>query len=391
MLPTWPYYSQKEIDIVSKVLSSGKVNYWTGDITSDFENDFSKLCNCKYSVAVSNGTLALSLAYQALNIKAGDEIITTPRTFIATSSSAVRLGAIPIFSDVDLNSGNITAENIEPLITKKTKAISVVHLAGWPADMESIKNLAKSKNIYLIEDCSQAHGAGIYNNEEFNPVGSFGDISTWSFCQDKIISTGGEGGMISTNSKEIWEKVWSLKDHGKTIEKVKNTNHAVGYRWLHDNFGTNCRLTEMQSALGKYQLSKLTNWIDIRNRNAMAFSESFKNINCVRLALPNSNLKHAWYKFNFYIKTNNLKTDWTRDRLLNEINQYGYPATQGSCSEIYLEKCFKDAKLSPANRLTNAKELGETCIQLLLHPTIDENAIYKYADSVKRILESASK
>ena len=391
MLPPWPYYSEKQIKIVSEVLSSGKVNYWTGKITSDFEKSFSKHCNCKYSVAVSNGTVALSLAYQALNIRPGDEIITTPRTFIATSSSAVRLGGIPIFSDVELDSGNITANNIEPLITSKTRAITVVHLAGWPADMKSIKDLAKSKNIYLIEDCSQAHGAGIFINENFNPVGSFGDISTWSFCQDKIITTGGEGGMISTNNKDIWQKIWSLKDHGKTIEKVKYTKHPFGYRWLHDHFGSNYRLTEMQSALGKYQLTKLSEWLKIRNRNASVFADKFKNISCARIALPSSNLRHAWYKFNFFIKINNLKTDWDRDRIIQEIIKSGFPASQGGCSEIYLEKCFKDANLSPIKRLTNAKELGETCIQLLVHPTIDENIINEYANSVKNILNNACK
>lgn len=190
-LSPWPYYDDEQLSNVTKILQSGKVNYWTGENGKFFEKEFSDRFDVKYSVALANGSLALSCAYLALNLNEGDEIITTPRTFIATSTSAVLLGLKPVFVDVDINSGNISAENIEAAINKKTRAIVVVHLAGWPAEMDRICELARKNGLYIIEDCSQAHGAKINNKN----VGSFGDLATWSFCQDKIITTGGEGGM----------------------------------------------------------------------------------------------------------------------------------------------------------------------------------------------------
>ena len=260
-LSKWPSYSREEINICKKILESGQVNYWTGDHTKNFEKEFSEFFNLKYSVAMANGTLALHSAYATLNSNNGDEIITTPRTFIATASAAVNLNLIPIFADVDLNSGNITAESIEEKITKKTRAISIVHIGGWPAEMDKICDLARAYNLNIIEDCSQAHGATINKKH----VGSFGDLSCWSFCQDKIISTGGEGGMVSCNKEENWKKMLSIKDHGKNFDLVIEKNNNNKFKWLHENFGYNFRLTEMQSAIGRFQLKLLGEWNKIRN------------------------------------------------------------------------------------------------------------------------------
>ena len=172
----WPFFSEDEIDKAKSVLKSGLVNYWTGNETKLFENEFAQYCNSSNAIALANGSLALSAAYLSLNLKRGDEIITTPRTFIASASSAVLLGLKPIFADVDINSGLITPETIEPLITNRTKAICVVHLGGWPADMPRICDLAKTYKLKIIEDCSQAHGASIYleGDKTFKSVGSFG-------------------------------------------------------------------------------------------------------------------------------------------------------------------------------------------------------------------------
>ena len=389
--PSWPTYSHDQIEAVNKVLSSGLVNYWTGNEGKLFEKEFSLWNKSKFSICMANGSLALLSAYRAIGIKEGDEIITTPRTFIATSSAIVQLKAVPIFADVDINSGLITADKIEPLITKKTKAISVVHLGGWPADMISICKLAKEYKLFVIEDCSQAHGASIKIKGESKQVGSFGDVSTWSFCQDKIMTTGGEGGMITTNSKPIWEFIWSLKDHGKSLKEIKKQSNKNGFKWLHESIGSNYRLTEMQSAIGRIQLKKLTQWNKIRAQNAKILINELLDLEIIRIPIPHENLNHAWYKFYFYLNKDKLKIDWNRDRIISTINDLGYPAFHGGCSEIYLEKCFKNLGISPESRLPNAKELGETSIMLLVHPTITDQQMYQYAINVKRVLIDSSK
>ncbi|MDC2988234.1 DegT/DnrJ/EryC1/StrS aminotransferase family protein, partial [Prochlorococcus sp. AH-736-J10] len=380
--PKWPYYSPEEIQKVKDILISGRVNYWTGKEGQIFEKEFANFSLSKYAVTLANGSLALSAAYLALDIKNNIELITTPRTFIATSSSAYLLNAKPIFADVDIDSGCITAEFIEPLISKNTKAICVVHLAGWPCDMESICDLAKKYGIYVIEDCSQAHGAQINGKS----VGSFGDVSIWSFCQDKIISTGGEGGMLTTNSEEIYEKVWSFRDHGKTIKSMKFKKKSNEFRFVHENFGSNFRMTEVQSALGRIQLRNIFETNKIRAQNAKILIDTLSEVECIRIPIPKEKYNHAWYKFYCYLNFDSLKENWNREKIINEINKLGYPAFSGGCSEIYLENCFLNANLSPTSRLKNAKLLGETSLMFLVHHTISFSEMKEYAETIKRIL-----
>ena len=387
--PKWPNFDEDEILKVSKILKSGKVNYWTGEEGKSFEKEFSVLTNSKYSIAISNGSLALSCCYLALGLKAGDEVITTPRTFIATSSALVLLGYKPVFADVDLDSGLITAETIEPFITKKTKAISVVHLGGWPADMSSICELAKKYNLYVIEDCAQAHGAKIKIDNDYKSVGSFGDISAWSFCQDKIMSTGGEGGMITTNKKKYWELVWSFKDHGKSFNKVLQKNIDGGFRWLHDSFGSNFRLTEMQSVIGRSQIKKLENWNLIRNRNAKILIEGLSNCSCIRIPKIPDNIIHAYYRFYCYLHLDSLSTDWDRKRIIHEIVNLGYPAFEGTCGEIYLENCFTNSGITPKKRLNNASALSSTSLCFLTHPSINKFQMHEYVNVIKNVLDAA--
>ena len=390
-ISSWPYYDKDQIKKVTYVLKSGKVNAWYGNETKSFEKEFASWSNNKYGIAIANGSLALSSAYLSLGIKEGDEVITSPRTFIATASSISLLKARPIFADVDLNSGNITAKSIEPLINKKTKAISVVHLAGWPAEMIEISKLAKNYNLSLIEDCAQAHGGAIKVGHIYKSVGSFSDVSAWSFCQDKIISTGGEGGMVTTNNKSLRDKIWSIKDHGKSYKLVSKKQKTNTFRWLHEDFGSNFRLTEMQSAIGRIQLKSMNDWHDLRTRNASILIESLKNISNIRVPIPSDNIVHAWYKFHCYLNEEALLSDWDRERIISEISKQDYPAYSGSCSEIYLEKCFAKNKNYQIKRLVNARLLGDTSLMFLVHPTITIKQMKAYAEVIKNVLIRAKR
>ena len=381
----WPQFDAEQIAEAVRVLASGQVNTWTGGETKAFEQGFAQWCGSCQAIAMANGSLALSAAYLAIGLGPGDELITTPRTFIATASSVVLLGAKPVFADVDPDSGAITAGTIAPLITPRTKAIAVVHLGGWPADMPAICDLARTHGIAVIEDCAQAHGARINGQS----VGSFGDVAAWSFCQDKILTTAGEGGMVSTSRPELWEAMWAFKDHGKTYEAVFGRDHPPGFRWLHERFGSNFRLTELQSAIGRIQLQRLPEWTAARTRNALQLVDALVGLPAVRVPLPPERLTHAWYKFYAFVKPEALADGWSRDRILSEIAALGYPALSGSCSEIYLEKCFQDAGLAPVERLPVARELGETSLMFLVHPTITSEQMAGYAQAVRSVVQRA--
>ena len=379
----WPHYETDEVLAVSEILKSGKVNYWTGSIGRQFEESFSKWCGTKYSYSLANGTLALDVAYRSLNLADNDEIITTPRTFIATASTLSVLGLKPIFADVDFDSGNITAETIEPLINKKTKAISVVHLGGWPANLIEIKDIAKAYNLKLIEDCSQAHGAKINGLN----VGSIGDIGTWSFCQDKILSTGGEGGMITTSHENIGAFISSWRDHGKDIKKMFTKNQSSAFRYIHDNLGLNYRMTEIQSKIGDMQLKKLSTWHKKRSFNANQIANALKQCKNVRVPLPSPPFEHAWYKFYAYLIPDALAEGWDRERILFEFNKEKTPVFSGSCSEIYLEKCMSNSYQN--KQLSNAKSLGDTSLMFLVHPTIDKKSLDTYISKIVHVLNKA--
>ena len=384
-LAPWPQFDANQIDAATRVLASGKVNTWTGQHTAAFEQEFARWCGTAHAIAMANGSLALSAAYLAVGLGPGDELITTPRTFIATASSAVLLGAKPVFADVDAESGAITAATIAPLITPRTKGISVVHLGGWPADLPAILELARAHGIGVIEDCAQAHGARIHGQS----VGSFGDLAAWSFCQDKILSTAGEGGMVTTHRADLWDAMWAFKDHGKTHDAVFGREHSPGFRWLHERFGSNFRLTELQSAIGRIQLRRLPEWTAARTRNALLLAEALANCSAVRVPMPPEGITHAWYKFYAFVKPEALADGWTRDRILSEIASLGYPAFSGSCSEIYLEKCFQEAGLAPAERLPVARELGDTSLMFLVHPTITAEQMAAYAEVVRTVVHRA--
>jgi dTDP-4-amino-4,6-dideoxygalactose transaminase len=382
---SWPHFDEDEIAAVAAVLRSGKVNYWTGEEARQFESEYAAYTQTRHAIALANGTVALELALYAFGIGLGDEVITTSRTFIASASAAVMRGSIPVVADVDLISQNITLESIKRVVTPRTKAIIPVHLAGWPCDMDAIMEFANERGIKVIEDCAQAHGA-TYRGR---PVGSFGHAAAFSFCQDKIITTGGEGGMLVLNDEAAWEKAWAFKDHGKSFDAVYNRKHPPGFRWLHDTFGTNWRITEMQAALGRIQLRKLPAWVAQRRSNAAILSSGFAAIPGLRVTLPTTEIGHAYYKYYVFVENEKLRSDWNRDRIMQSINDAGVPCLSGSCSEIYLEKAFDGTSSRPADRLRVAKELGETSLMFLVHPTLGEEHMQHVVGAVRNTMSRA--
>ena len=363
---SWPNYSEEEIFAVSEVLRSNKVNYWTGQEGRMFEKEFAAYTDSKYAIALANGTLALDLALHALSIGNGDEVIVTSRTFIASISSIINAGATPIFADVELDSQNISAATIKAVLTKKTKAIICVHLAGWPCEMDDIMALAEDKNLYVIEDCAQAHGTKYKGRS----VGSIGHMGAWSFCQDKIMTTGGEGGMLTTNNEKLWRKAWAFKDHGKSYEAVYEKEHPPGYRWLHESFGTNWRLTEMQSAIGRIQLKRMADWTKLRNENAEKIFQVCRPYDW--LVVPNvpDYIVHAYYKCYVFVDIDRLPDNVSRNDIIDTINKLNVPCYSGSCSEVYKEKAFEKNNLRPQKALKNARVLGDTSLMFLVHPTL---------------------
>jgi dTDP-4-amino-4,6-dideoxygalactose transaminase len=424
----WPSFSTDEIEAVQAVLVSNQVNYWTGQECRLFEKEFAQWVGVPHALALANGTLALDLALKALDIGPGDEVIVTPRTFIASVSCVVNAGATPVFADVELDSGNLSARTIAKVITPQTKAIICVHLAGWPCDLDPIMALAEKHNFYVIEDCAQAHGSQYKGRS----VGSIGHIGAWSFCQDKIMTTGGEGGMVTTRDEALWRKMWAYKDHGKSYEAVYERDHPPGYRWLHESFGTNWRMLEMQAAIGRVQLKKMPNWLAQRHANAHLLLSAFapladddgslrlpqigcasgcgqkgcgkdtcgavsgavgeamvRNATDVSVACPLGCI-HAFYKLYFYIKLKFLNDGWSRDRIIEQMNKAGVPCYSGSCSEVYLEKAFDGTGWRPKTRLQNAQVLGETSIMFLVHPTLTRDQLQKTIQTFVDLMALAS-
>lgn len=404
----WPSFTQEEADAVQRVLLSNKVNYWTGSETRDFEKEFAAWCGVSHAVALANGTLALDLALKALGIGPGDEVVVTPRTFIASVSCVVTAGAVPVFADIDIDSGNISAQTIEKVLTPKTKAIICVHLGGWPCDMDPIMALAEKHGLKVIEDCAQAHGASYKGRS----VGSIGHVGAWSFCQDKIMTTGGEGGIVTTNDKALWQTMWSYKDHGKSYEAVFERQHPPGYRWLHESCGTNWRMLEMQAVIGRIQLQRMKEWTQKRRDNTCRITQALMPFSGDRglIRLPelrcdgcssgcgqgavnicSSGCMHAHYRLYAFVRPENLADGWTRDRIVESITALGVPCYQGGCSEVYLEKAFDNTGWRPEPRLSNARQLGETSLMFLVHPTLTVTEMDKTDSVIQSVMGEASR
>jgi dTDP-4-amino-4,6-dideoxygalactose transaminase len=381
----WPSFGQAEIDATAAVLQSGKVNYWTGQEGKQFEKEFAASAGCKYAIALANGSVALELALYALGIQPGDEVIVPSRTFVASASCAAVRGAIPVFADVDRESQNITAEAIRRVLSPRTRAIVVVHLAGWPCDMDPILAVARERGIKVIEDCAQAQGA----TYKGRPIGSIGDVAAFSFCQDKIMTTCGEGGMLTTNDHRLWELAWSFKDHGKNYEAMSNPQPSAAFRWVHDGIGTNWRMTEVQSAVGRTLLRRIPEMVEKRRHFAALLNRRLSKIPALRVTLPSPDVNHAYYKYYVFLRPERLREGWNQMKVLQAINAEGIPCFAGSCSEIYLEKAFEN--LGPHARLNTARDLGETSLMFMVHPTLTEQDMSDTCAAVEKVMEFASR
>lgn len=388
--PPWPFFEEDEISAVLNVLKSGKVNQWTGTEVTSLEKEFAQYLGVGHAIALANGSVALDVALSVLGIGPGDEVIVTPRSFMASAGCIVLRGATPIFVDVDPDSQNITVEAVEGAVTPKTKAVIAVHLAGWPCEMEALKTLCSRQGLYLVEDCAQAHGAKIGGK----PAGSFGDFAAFSFCQDKIMTTGGEGGMLVTNNEELWRRAWSFKDHGKDYDAVFHHEHPDGFRWLVKSFGTNYRMTEMQAAIGRIQLRKLDAWVAKRRRLASILTEGFKEFEVLRVTCPPEHVYHSYYKYYVFVEPKKLNKEWSRDRILALLAGKGIPCGTGICPEIYLEKAFHDGVWRTGEggrkRLEVSKQLGETSLMFQVHPTLEESDMHFIVKQVAGVLRNIS-
>ncbi|MFA6972870.1 MAG: DegT/DnrJ/EryC1/StrS aminotransferase family protein [Gallionella sp.] len=382
----WPSFTAEEGDAVQRVLLSNKVNYWTGNECREFEKEFATWSGAGYAVALSNGTLALDVALKVLNVGPGDEVVVTPRTFIASISCVVNAGAIPVFADVEPDSGNISVRTIERVLTSRTKAIVCVHLAGWPCDMDPIMDLAERHGLKVIEDCAQAHGARYKGCS----VGTIGHVGAWSFCQDKIMTTGGEGGMVTTNDKALWSAMWSYKDHGKSWEAVHAQDPPRGFRWLHESFGTNWRMLEMQAAIGRIQLRRMADWQARRLAHMQSLWSMARTLPGLRVPAVPQDMVHAAYKCYVYVVPEQLHEGWDRNRILAQISARGVPCYHGSCSEVYLEKAFDGTGWRPAERLPVARQLGQTSLMFLVHPTLTEAEIGRTCDVMTEVMRLAA-
>jgi dTDP-4-amino-4,6-dideoxygalactose transaminase len=382
----WPSFTEEEADAVRDVILSNRVNYWTGDNCRRFEEEFAAWAGSEYAVSVGNGTLALDVALKALGVGQGDEVIVTSRTFLASVSCIVNAGAVPVFADVDRDSQNITVDSIRAVLSPRSRAIICVHLAGWPCDMDPIMQLAAQHKLHVVEDCAQAHGA-LYKGRR---VGSIGHIGAWSFCQDKIMTTGGEGGMATTQDRALWSKMWSYKDHGKSWAAVYERDHPPGFRWLHEGFGTNWRMMETQAAIGRIQLRRMPGWHTRRLAHAERIWSAARGLPGLRVPAVPSHSTHAAYKCYVFVEPSTLKDDWNRDRIQREISTRGVPCFSGSCSEVYLEKAFDETGWRPANRLPVAQELGETALMFLVHPTLTSGEIEQTCEALRDVMMQAA-
>jgi len=238
----------------------------------------------------------------------------------------------------------------------------------------------------LIEDCAQAHGAR-YRGKS---VGSFGHVGAWSFCNDKIITTGGEGGMVTTNSYELWSKIWSYKEHGKSFELACKGDHSSVFRWVHTSFGSNMRITEIQAAIGRVQLKRMPKWHAERKKNANAIGLTCNNYpQALRITEPPEHIEHAWYKYYVFVRPDGLSDGWSRDRIIEAISALGVPCSSGICPEVYLEKAFDNTVFRPPQCLLCARELGQTSLMFLVHPALTQSDLSHTCNAISRVMDMA--
>jgi len=383
-LPRWPFFAQDELDAASEVLRSGRVNYWTGEQGRQFEDEFARSCGSMHAIAVMNGTVALEACLVALGIGPGDAVIVPARTFAGTATAVVQVGARPVFADIDRDSGNLDIAGLRAALDSTCRAVIVVHLGGWPADMPAILEWCRTHELAVIEDCAQAQGAAIAGR----PVGTWADMAAFSFCQDKIMTTAGEGGMVVCNDDALWRTAWSYKDHGKGWSAVYERQHPPGFRWLHEQPGTNGRMTEVQAAIGRRQLTKVDGWIERRRAAASRLREACLRYSALRVPFPEDSSHHAAYRLYAYVEPRALAPGWSRDKIMQAIEAEGIPCGVGSCGEVYLEQAFAHAR--PTAPLPVARELAATSLCFLVHPTLLPDDVSDAVNAIHKVMQVAS-
>lgn len=355
---TIPSLDKREEKAVIEVLRSGMLAQ--GEKVALFENNFAKFIGTKYAVATSSGTAALHLSLLALGIKEGDEVITTSFTFIASSNSILYTGAKPVFVDINPNTFNIDPDLIEEKITAKTKAIMPVHLYGLPADMDKILKIAKKNNLFIIEDAAQAHGSKIGHKL----TGSFGDISAFSFYSTKNMTTG-EGGMITTNDNRLAKKIKMLRNHG--MEK----------RYHHEMLGFNFRMTNIQAAIGLYQLKKLNLFNKTRVKNAEFLTKKLLKIKQIQIPLIPDNYTHVFHQYTILVKDGSKKRNQLSEYLtgngIENIVYYPLPVH----NQEFMKKMYGGLKLK------NTKKAANCALSLPVHPSLNQKDLQKIVLSVK--------
>ena len=388
-MPAWPSPSEVQVAAVTSVLRSGRINYWTGTEGRSLEREYADKLGRAHAVAVANGTLALELALRAFRIGPDDEVVVPARSFIASASCVVALGATPVFADIDPESSDLTPGTLEAVLTERTAAVIVVHVAGWPADMDPIVRLAHEHGVIVIEDCAQAHGA-MYRGR---PVGSFGDAACFSFCQDKIVAAG-EGGLLALDDDAAFALAWEYRDHGKSLAKLSDPEfmgRPSSFRWIHDSFGSNYRLPELEAAMVRVGERDLPAAHARRTSLATRLARGLADIRGIRVPLPPAYCEHAFYRLYACVAPAELAEGWDRDRVLFAIAAEGVPVQYGACAEIYREEAFVRAGLGSAERLPGAARAHETTLAFFVHPTLADGDVDDVIAAVHKVMAVAAR
>ena len=338
-LQGWPQFDENAIQAVEAVLRSGKVNYWTGKRGMEFEKQFAEWQGSRYAISVATGTAALHVALNTLGIGPGDEVIVPSYTFIATSFSVVQAGAIPRFADVNLDDHCLSIESAEKLVTKRTRAIMPVHLYGNVCDMDKINTFAKRHKLYVIEDNAEAFG-GIYKGKK---TGTLSHIAGCSFCQNKTFTTGGEGGMVTTDDEDLAWKARSFRDHGYDVkQRLSLLELEQKLPYIHNMIGWNYRMTEMQSAIGLAELARMDTWnMPRRRRNAQILVNALKTSRRIKyFPIDTPERQNGWYVLAFSLDVENMKCDI--QQFVAAVSAEGAPVWKVFWPQCHTERAFQE-------------------------------------------------
>jgi dTDP-4-amino-4,6-dideoxygalactose transaminase len=334
----WPNFDEKAINNVVNVLRSGKVNYWTGPRGMEFEKKFAEWQGSKYAISVATGTAALHVGLTALGIGPGDEVIVPSYTFIASSFSVLQAGAVPRFADVNIDDHCISIESAEKLVNSRTKAIMPVHLYGNVCDMDKINAFAKKHKLFVIEDNAEAFG-GSYKGRK---TGTLGDIAGCSFCQNKTFTTGGEGGMVTTDNEDYAWIARSFRDHGYDVkQRLSLLELEQKLPYIHNMVGWNYRMTEMQSAIGLAELERMDNWnMPNRHRNAHIIIDRIKDLPQVLYSpIDTPERRNGWFVMAFSLDIDKMTCDIKE--FVNAVVAEGAPVWKVFWPQCHTEQAFQ--------------------------------------------------